>query len=64
MAETIEQRIQRLLAERGVKIKLGGCGCCGSPWLKLEIDGETVFDDDDAYLDSWGMPPAERTEGK
>ena len=39
------------LEERGIKLVLGGCGCCGSPWLEIDIDGENKFDDDSIKID-------------
>ncbi len=37
-AEIKDWIIEELKA-KGVKIYLGGCGCCGSPWVAVEIDG-------------------------
>lgn len=49
--EKIEE-VKRLLREKGIRIDLSGCGCCGSPTLSLEIDGKLiVYDEDDANID-------------
>ncbi len=39
----------KLLRQRGIEISVGGCGCCGSPWVSIRIDGELVVDNVDEY---------------
>lgn len=34
------------LAKRGVRVQIGGCGCCSSPWVKIALDDEVVFAED------------------
>lgn len=34
------------LMRRGIEVDIGGCGCCDSPWVKVKIDREVVFDDE------------------
>ena len=40
------------LAERGIKVRISGCGCCGSPFVSVMIDDEVVFTEDDACMSS------------
>ncbi|HQZ43705.1 MAG TPA: hypothetical protein PK735_12525, partial [Flavobacteriales bacterium] len=37
------------LKKKGVRISIGGCGCCGSPFVKLEIDGQVIVMDEDNF---------------
>lgn len=37
-------------AKRGIRIEVGGCGCCGSPWFSVMIDGVHVFGEDNADM--------------
>lgn len=39
------------LKERGIELDIGACGCCSSPWVKVKIDGEKVFDDEGVSFD-------------
>lgn len=41
------EEIKKILEEKGVKIEIGGCGCCGSPWVTLEVDGQKIVDEED-----------------
>lgn len=45
------ERAKKLLADAGFQLSLGGCGCCGSAWVRLTHNEEDViFDPDDAGL--------------
>jgi hypothetical protein len=37
-------KLKAILDENNVELSWGGCGCCGSPWVSLKIDGETYID--------------------
>lgn len=49
--EAAVTKLKEELRKRGIVMQVGGCGCCGSPWLKVEIDGEVILDDDKIYID-------------
>ena len=38
----IAKRITQILKDAGVKISVGSCGCCDSPWVTLVVDGEKL----------------------
>ena len=42
MNDRIEKAKELLLAN-GFKLEVGGCGCCGSPWVRLEYKGEAII---------------------
>jgi len=42
------------LLKRGVRIDIGGCGCCGSPWVKIELDNRLVIDEDQFHIEMIG----------
>ena len=36
---------RRLLKEAGFEITIGGCGCCGSPWVYIAHNGKPLVSD-------------------
>jgi hypothetical protein len=32
-------QVQEQLLAKGVRLSVGACGCCTSPWVRFEIDG-------------------------
>lgn len=36
------KNIKDALRAKGIRIHVGGCGCCRSPWMALEVDGKMV----------------------
>ena len=36
---------KRLLKSAGFRVEIGGCGCCGSPWVKIEHNGKLIISD-------------------
>ncbi len=49
-ALTLED-VKTILREKGIAMSVGGCGCCGSPWVSFTYQGRT-FDGDDAEFDT------------
>ena len=42
----------KILKEHGIEMIVGGCGCCGSPWVTFKYNGEVIFDDEHADFDT------------
>jgi hypothetical protein len=40
----LKSEIGAALLAKGVRLNIGGCGCCGSPQVSVEIDGELLLD--------------------
>jgi hypothetical protein len=49
----VQERIETILREAGVKLKLGGCGCCGSPWVEAEFPDGKNIDVDHIRIDTF-----------
>lgn len=45
------ERAKELLAAAGFRISIGSCGCCSSPWVKIEHNGELILKADSADMD-------------
>ena len=44
------ERAKLLLRNRNIVLVVGGCGCCGSPSVYIEVEGEPILFDP-FYLD-------------
>lgn len=44
-----KEEVVAKLKELGVELHVGGCGCCGSPWVTLKVNGETLVDDEEVF---------------
>jgi hypothetical protein len=40
----VRDMLEKIFMEKGLKIDLWGCGCCGSPVLIIEFEDGTVYD--------------------
>ena len=38
-------RMESILRSQGIRMKIGGCSCCESPWITFEYEGETIIND-------------------
>lgn len=43
------------LESLGVKLEVSGCGCCGSPWVSIEVEGEMLVDISEGNCSSLGL---------
>lgn len=43
-----KDQVKNILSGAGIKMDISGCGCCGSPSVKMTYKGEVIIDDDDA----------------
>ena len=39
------------LRSKGITMSIHGCGCCGSPLVEVEVDGNKVIDEEDFNFD-------------
>ena len=44
------------LRDAGIEMSVDGCGCCGSPRVRLVVNGEVLLDEDDASFDTHPKP--------
>lgn len=40
-------RIKAILEQHGIRMSVSGCGCCGSPTVSFEYNGEKILDEAD-----------------
>lgn len=45
-----KEKIKEIFQKRGIRISVAGCGCCGSPAMCVEVDGEIIFNNTKADL--------------
>jgi len=56
--EEAHERIAGVLRAYGIKVKIGGCGCCGSPFMEAEFPDGATADIDNFHLDTFDdLPP-------
>ena len=44
-----KDQVVKILADRGIRISVSACGCCGSPWVSLEVDGKLIVDNEEDF---------------
>ena len=44
------KRMTEILESKGIRMMVGSCGCCGSPWVKFESDGEMIMEEADGVV--------------
>ena len=37
-------KVKEIFKELGIRIDIGACGCCESPWVKVEYKGDIILD--------------------
>lgn len=47
--EDLKLKVKEILKQHNIRISIGGCGCCGSPWVSFEKDGVKIVDNDDDF---------------
>lgn len=46
-----------VLRSNGIQMEVGGCGCCGSPWVTFAYKGQKIFDGDNCDFDTGPIEP-------
>jgi hypothetical protein len=54
------EKMKKILKENGIEMKVGGCGCCGSPWVTFTYKGKKIIDVDDCVFDTQEIVTDER----
>jgi hypothetical protein len=49
--EGLLTRVECALRARGVFLDISGCGCCGSPRVRIEIEGDLLVDTENFELE-------------
>lgn len=51
-------RVIEILKSHGIEMEIGGCGCCGSPWVTFSYRGEVIASHDEFRFDMKSEPEA------
>ena len=41
------EEMKAILRIHNIEMAVGGCGCCGSPWISFRYEGKTIIEDDE-----------------
>lgn len=44
-----KEKMIEILKQHNIKIEIGGCGCCGSPWVSFEYNGEKIVENENDF---------------
>ena len=43
------EKIKQILQTHGIRMNVAACGCCDSPWVSFEYQGELIIKDEDNF---------------
>lgn len=55
------KEIEEILLSHGIKMNIGGCGCCGSPYVKLIYNDKLILEETNEFNLEM-IPEEERSE--
>jgi hypothetical protein len=56
----VRDRIEGVLRSFGVQLQIGGCGCCGSPWIKAEFPDGLSVEFENFYINTFDDVPDQK----
>lgn len=42
-----KEKVIKILSRHEIRMNIGGCGCCESPWVEFEYKGEMITDQEE-----------------